>query len=136
MRITASLTILLIAVLPTVAADMEWIEVSDNDTGFVLTESKQPFIPWGFNYDHEGDVCSRPLVVWVLRGSENPARTDADFQMKGRYEFDSSLGIEGLSEGRLLSATGRCEKEEGCTGSVRVAVPDAKAGLRFLERKR
>ncbi|MEZ6091452.1 MAG: hypothetical protein R3C05_26235 [Pirellulaceae bacterium] len=26
--------------------------------------------------------------------------TDADFQMKGRYEFDCSLGIEGLSEER------------------------------------
>lgn len=55
---------------------------------------------------------------------------DPDLQMKGRYEFDCSLGIEGLSNGRLLSASGRCEKEKGCTGSVRVVVPDEKTGLR------
>ncbi|MEZ6131153.1 MAG: hypothetical protein R3C59_20970 [Planctomycetaceae bacterium] len=61
--------------------------------------------------------------------------TDADFQMKGRYEFDCSLGIEGLSEGRLLSATGRCEKDKGCTGSVQVAVPDEKTGLRLGEER-
>jgi len=57
--------------------------------------------------------------------------TDADFQMKGRYEFDCSLGIEGLSGGRLLSASGRCEKDKGCTGSLHVAVPDEKTGLKF-----
>jgi hypothetical protein len=58
--------------------------------------------------------------------------TDAEFQMKGRYEFDCSLGIERLPEGRLLSATGRCEKDKGCTGSVQVAVPDEKTGLKCV----
>lgn len=58
--------------------------------------------------------------------------TDADFRMQGQYEFDCSLGIERGPEGRLLSATGRCEKEKGCTGSVRVAVPDEQSGLRIL----
>ncbi len=51
-------TILLIAVgwATTVAADdLEWVKVSDNNKGFVLAESGKPFIPWGFNYDHEGD---------------------------------------------------------------------------------
>jgi hypothetical protein len=52
--------------------------------------------------------------------------------MKGRYEFDCSLGIERLPEGRLLSATGRCEKDKGCTGSVQVAVPDEKTGLKCV----
>ena len=59
--------------------------------------------------------------------------TDADFQMLGRYEFDCSLGIEELSNGRLLSASGRCEKGQGCTGNVRVAIPDQAAGLKYLE---
>ncbi len=58
--------------------------------------------------------------------------TDADFQMQGRYEFDCSLGIEGLADGRLLSATGRCNKDKGCSGSVRVARPDETAGLRLV----
>ncbi|MBI1314092.1 hypothetical protein GC176_22580 [bacterium] len=58
--------------------------------------------------------------------------TDASFQMQGRYEFDCSLGIEGLAAGRLLSATGRCEKDKGCSGSVRVVTPDEKMGLKYL----
>ena len=58
--------------------------------------------------------------------------TDADFKMKGRYEYDCSLGIVGLSDGRFMSATGRSEKEV-CTGSVRMAVTDKKAGLRIIE---
>ena len=60
--------------------------------------------------------------------------TDADFQMKGRYEFDCSLGIVGLPDSRFLSATGKCEKDKGCMGSVTIAVPDEKTGLKFLQR--
>lgn len=59
--------------------------------------------------------------------------TDADFKMKGRYEFDCSLGIVALPDGRFLSATGKCEKDKGCTGSARIAVADEKAGLRIGE---
>lgn len=60
--------------------------------------------------------------------------TDADFKMKGRFEFDCSLGIVGLPDGRFLSATGKCEKDKGCTGSARIAVADEKAGLRIGEK--
>ena len=48
----------LIAGVPSVrssAADLEWVRVSEDAKGFVLAESRRPFIPWGFNYDHEGD---------------------------------------------------------------------------------
>ena len=48
----------LIAGVPSVrssAADLEWVRVSENAKGFVLAGSRRPFIPWGFNYDHEGD---------------------------------------------------------------------------------
>lgn len=57
--------------------------------------------------------------------------TDSDFQMKGRYEIDCSLGIEGMTGGRLLVGSGRCDKDNGCTGSVQTAFPDEKAGFRF-----
>jgi hypothetical protein len=57
--------------------------------------------------------------------------TDAAFQMKGRYEIDCSLGIEGLNGGRLLVASGQCEKDKGCDGAVRTAVPDGKTGFTF-----
>ncbi len=61
--------------------------------------------------------------------------TDAAFQMQGRHEFDCSLGIEALPEGRLLAAGGRCDKNKkpnGCTGFARIVVPDSQRGLKFL----
>jgi hypothetical protein len=61
--------------------------------------------------------------------------TDADFQMQGRHEIDCSLGIEGLSGGRLLVASGRCEKDKGCNGSVATALPDKSVGFRIVEAK-
>lgn len=57
--------------------------------------------------------------------------TDTDFRMKGRYELDCSLGIEGLSGGRLLVGSGQCGKNKGCTGMVQTAFPDAEAGFRY-----
>jgi hypothetical protein len=57
--------------------------------------------------------------------------TDADFQMTGRHEIDCSLGIEGLSGGRLLVATGRCEQDKGCNGRVQTAFPDERAGFKY-----
>ena len=58
--------------------------------------------------------------------------TDADFTFIGRYEYDCSLGIAGISDGQFLSANGRSEKQN-CTGSVRLAVADETAGLRIIE---
>ena len=49
------LTILLLPVMPIAAADMEWVKVSVDKESFVLADSGKSFIPWGFNYDHEGD---------------------------------------------------------------------------------
>lgn len=51
--------------------------------------------------------------------------TDRDFQLTARHErIDCSLGIAGLPSGQLLVASGSCQKGKGCTGSVRVVVPD------------
>ncbi|MDI9445581.1 MAG: hypothetical protein GXY25_09295 [Pirellulaceae bacterium] len=58
--------------------------------------------------------------------------TDEQFRLLGRYEFGCSLGIVGLADGRFLVAGGRCEKDKGCTGNARLAVPDEKSGLRFV----
>jgi hypothetical protein len=57
---------------------------------------------------------------------------DAEFNLKGRYEFDCSLGIVGLPDGRFLAASGRSEKDKGCSGSIRLAIPDEKFGFRFV----
>ena len=55
MRIITLLTILLLPALTSGAEEMEWVKVSGDKKVFVLTGSGRPFIPWGFNYDHEGD---------------------------------------------------------------------------------
>ncbi len=36
-------------------AEQAWIQVAKDNTGFVLSGSGQPFVPWGFNYDHDED---------------------------------------------------------------------------------
>ncbi len=59
--------------------------------------------------------------------------TDADFKMKGRHEFDCSLGIVGLPDGRFLSASGHNEKGKGHTGIVKLAVADDSTGLKIVE---
>lgn len=38
------------------AADLEWIQVAKDNKSFVLKTSGKPFIPWGFNYDHQADT--------------------------------------------------------------------------------
>lgn len=40
---------------PCCGENLQRIRVSDDGKGFVQTDSGNPFIPWGFNYDHEGD---------------------------------------------------------------------------------
>jgi hypothetical protein len=32
---------------------LEWVRVSKDQKGFVLAPSGRPFVPWGFNYDHD-----------------------------------------------------------------------------------
>ncbi len=39
----------------TEAADMPWIQVSKDKHGFVQTPGDKPYVPWGFNYDHDKD---------------------------------------------------------------------------------
>ena len=56
-------------------------------------------------------------------------KTDKSFGLVGKYQFDCSLGIVGLSDGRFLVARGRSQPGTGCTGSVVVAHADTEKGL-------
>jgi endo-1,4-beta-mannosidase len=38
---------------------MGWIEVSSDNTGFVLAGTGERFVPWGFNYDHDSSEPMR-----------------------------------------------------------------------------
>jgi aryl-phospho-beta-D-glucosidase BglC (GH1 family) len=49
---------LVVAVLRSVSVqakpdEMPWVAVSEDKKGFVLDPSGRPFVPWGFNYDHD-----------------------------------------------------------------------------------
>src|SRR5207249_11775489 len=35
------------------ATEISWGQVSRDQKGFVLEPSGKPFLPWGFNYDHD-----------------------------------------------------------------------------------
>lgn len=37
------------------AAEMPWVQVAKDRRGFVLSPGDQPFVAWGFNYDHDKD---------------------------------------------------------------------------------
>jgi hypothetical protein len=60
--------------------------------------------------------------------------TDLNFKMIGRYEFDCSLGIVGVEGERLLSANGNCQRDQGCTGVARLAVPSDGNGLSVISQ--
>jgi hypothetical protein len=33
--------------------EMPWVAVAKDKKGFILDPSRRPFVPWGFNYDHD-----------------------------------------------------------------------------------
>ena len=33
--------------------EMPWVQVAKDKKGFILESSGRPFVPWGFNYDHD-----------------------------------------------------------------------------------
>jgi hypothetical protein len=37
----------------TAADEMPWVAVAKDKKGFILVPSGRPFVPWGFNYDHD-----------------------------------------------------------------------------------
>ncbi|MCM2369775.1 cellulase family glycosylhydrolase [Aporhodopirellula aestuarii] len=54
---SVALLVLVVVGGPTVGwtAEMDWIRVSADGRCFELTRSQCGFVPWGFNYDHNGD---------------------------------------------------------------------------------
>jgi hypothetical protein len=59
-------------------------------------------------------------------------KTDSDFQLTGRYEFNCSLGIVGVKKDLLLVANGPRTKEGRCLGTLQLARPDETKGLMIL----
>jgi hypothetical protein len=53
MKSAMAFVLFLFAPMTIRAAEMEWLRVSDDKTGFVMEKSGKKFTPWGFNYDHD-----------------------------------------------------------------------------------
>jgi hypothetical protein len=106
-----------------------------------------------YEYTPEFDFVQRHVIAsgWTSMGIQTAAwhdgqwwfgcygevrtllTTDADFRLTGRFLFDCSLGIVGVSPGRLLIADGPKTPEGRCLGRVRWVKPDPLKGLVALE---
>ena len=58
--------------------------------------------------------------------------TDDKFNLLGRHEFDCSLGITPVGKGKFLIAKDVYKKSVGHVGSLHLAQPDEKIGLKFV----
>ena len=47
--------LLLIISLPCTANELDWIRISDDGKHFIHAGDNKPYVPWGFNYDHDRD---------------------------------------------------------------------------------
>lgn len=59
-------------------------------------------------------------------------RADASFEKVERFEFDCSLGIVPIGDGKFLVARGGTTKDKGHTGRLVLAVPDKQSGLKLV----
>lgn len=70
--------------------------------------------------------------IWWFGCYGSPAillKTDADFNLTGRHEFNCSLGIIGVGPNQLMFAKGPRNPAGRHLGSLHFAAPDAKRGL-------
>lgn len=58
--------------------------------------------------------------------------TDNQFNLIGKHAFNCALGIEALPEGRFFVASGSCDDDTGCTGSLRLADSDPEHQLHVI----
>lgn len=73
---------------------------------------------------------------WWLGCYGNPrvlVKADQTFSTLGKWNFDASLGLIPLTDGRFLVASGKLALGSGYSARLRLAVPDEKSGLRFVD---
>ncbi|WP_372719703.1 hypothetical protein [Novipirellula sp.] len=61
-------------------------------------------------------------------------KTDAEFNMIGRYHFNCSLGIVGIAPNQMLYALGPKTANGRCMGTLHLARPDEKQGLVAIKK--
>jgi hypothetical protein len=58
------------------AVDLDWIRVAGDQRSFVHESSGRPFVPWGFNYDHDATEAGRLIEDYWF---EEWDKVEADF---------------------------------------------------------
>jgi hypothetical protein len=100
MRGFISLAAMALAVGVASAAEQEWIEVAADKRGFVLSESKRPFVVWGVNYDH--DETGRLLEdYWATEWT----KVEEDF--REMQELGANVVRVHLQTGKFMQAPGK-----------------------------
>lgn len=115
------------------AANLEWIAVAKDGKGFVFAKSGRPFVPWGFNYDHDEPgrliedywereptcvtnfASSHPVALSarMSRDSSNPPITGAGMLKRVRnpmrFTSHSPASSTGTARSRATQALRRME---------------------------
>ncbi len=60
-------------------------------------------------------------------------KADESFQVVGSWQFNGSVGIVGLADGRFLIGESKHTNDKGYSGALKVALPDAAAGFRTID---
>ncbi len=94
---------------------------------------KQHTLPSGHTFlGIQGATFAEKQWWFACYGSQLLTAT-AGLQMHGRYTFECGYGIVGLGNGHFYVARGKHEQGKGHHGYLRLAIPDAKTGLKILE---
>jgi len=80
-----------------VAKDMRLVRISDDQHGFMLEKSNRPFVPWGFNYDH--DENGRLLEDYW---EKEWAKVENDF--RGMKQLGANVVRIHLQSGKFMKA--------------------------------
>ncbi len=82
-------------------AELEWVKLSDDRRSFVCHPSGRPFIPWGFNYDHDERGARLIEDYW----EEEWTTVEEDFrEMK---QLGANVVRIHLQFGKFIEAPGR-----------------------------
>jgi hypothetical protein len=127
--------------------------IAHRDGRFLVVGGLPPGTPENYLYEYDAEFCfvKRHVLAsghtdkgiqtatwangaWWFGCYGTPRvllRADAEFRFTGRWEFDASLGLEALPDGRFLIGQNTATRGVGHVGRVVIAREDAANGLVF-----
>jgi hypothetical protein len=124
LSIAGMLALLCCATSP--AAELPWIRVAADQKSFVTEPGGQPFVPWGFNYDHDETQAARLIEDYWL--DEWP-KVEADF--REMQELGANVVRIHLQFGKFMQAADK--PNEQALGQLATLVKLAEATGLYLD---